>query len=188
MTERHRRVLSELAEMGLAQARKLHDAAMAAEAPETAAELSAAFHRISRSVRQSLALEARLEREQRLGGYRERKAALDEALERGRRRQIELRQRVKHMIWTEAERPEAERLERRLLDGLTNASFFEGFADEPIDVHIARIRRDLGLDKSLAHPGRNGEPDFPSIPGSGAHPGRAWTPAGAGASAGLDSG
>ena len=146
MSERHGRILAALAERGLALACKLHDAAMAAEDPKQAADLAIAFHRVSRSVRQSLALEARLERMRRMGRYEESRAALEDARERGVRRAAELRQRVGRMIWTEAEKSEAPRLERRLGDLLRQAHCFEGFADAPVEAHIARLRAELGLD------------------------------------------
>ena len=63
MAEKHARILGELAEFGLNLARKLHDQAMAAETPQETAELARAFHSVSRSVRQTLALEARLARD-----------------------------------------------------------------------------------------------------------------------------
>src|SRR5690349_14267659 len=63
MAERHGRGLAELAELGLSLARHLHECALAAETPEQAAAAAAAFHRISRSVRQTMALEAKLERD-----------------------------------------------------------------------------------------------------------------------------
>src|SRR5688500_13108755 len=63
MTERHRQALTELAELGLSLARKIHAQAETVEDVEQAAELSLAFHRVSRSVRQTVALEAKLERD-----------------------------------------------------------------------------------------------------------------------------
>lgn len=61
MSERHRAALTELAELGLSLARKLHAQAETVEDVEQAAELSLAFHRVSRSVRQTVALEAKLD-------------------------------------------------------------------------------------------------------------------------------
>ena len=84
MAEKHGRILGELAEFGLALARKLHDQGIAAETPEETAELARAFHSVSRSVRQTLALEARLAREaarqdREDRGQAERQAELDRA-------------------------------------------------------------------------------------------------------------
>ena len=63
--ERHGRVLARLTELGLALAERARAQALAAmdgEAPPVA-ELGLTFHRISRSVRQSIALEAKLVRD-----------------------------------------------------------------------------------------------------------------------------
>ena len=174
MTERHRRILARLAEMGMAQAEQLHAAVVAEPVPERAAELSAAFHRISRSVRQTLALEARLERERRMLPLQAARAEREDAIERGRRRRTELQERVRRLIWTEAERPERERLGARLSDLLANAHQFEGFADLPLDEHIARIAHEIGLPRSglsIAPPqpagpdddARRGPPDAASL-------------------------
>jgi hypothetical protein len=65
MAERHGRILAELSELGLALAHKLQGEAMAAETPQAAAELGRAFHSVARTVRQTLALEAKMERDRR---------------------------------------------------------------------------------------------------------------------------
>ena len=56
--EKHARILGEFADFGLNLVRKLHDQARAAETSEETASLAKAFHSVSRSVRQTLALEA----------------------------------------------------------------------------------------------------------------------------------
>ena len=60
MHERHARLLGRLAELGMALAEDLHARARAADTPQEAETLASGFHKLSRSVRQSLALEARL--------------------------------------------------------------------------------------------------------------------------------
>jgi hypothetical protein len=52
-------LLGELAALGMGLAERLHDVAQTTEDPEALARLGAAFHQVSRSVRQSLALQAR---------------------------------------------------------------------------------------------------------------------------------
>jgi hypothetical protein len=64
MAERHARVLARLTELGLALAERTFEAAEAAETPAERIEAVKAFHTISRSVRQSVALEAKLARQQ----------------------------------------------------------------------------------------------------------------------------
>jgi hypothetical protein len=53
-------MLAELAEMDLALARKAHAAAMAADEPDAITHLSRAYQRLARSLRQTLALKAKL--------------------------------------------------------------------------------------------------------------------------------
>lgn len=65
MSARHSAVLARLTELGLALAERVQAQAMAAEGPEDLDRMSQAFHRVSRSVRMSLALEAKLARAER---------------------------------------------------------------------------------------------------------------------------
>jgi len=65
MCERHGRVLAELAEAGLAMVRRLSQAMEQADDAQTLAQVGLAFHRVSRAVRQTMALEFRLVREAR---------------------------------------------------------------------------------------------------------------------------
>lgn len=62
MFERHAAVLARLTALGLALAERVQAQAMAVEDVEEIDTLSGAFHRISRSVRMSMALEAKLAR------------------------------------------------------------------------------------------------------------------------------
>jgi hypothetical protein len=62
MFERHAAVLARLTALGLALAERVQAQAMAVEDVEEIDTLSGAFHRISRSVRMSIALEAKLAR------------------------------------------------------------------------------------------------------------------------------
>lgn len=63
MAERHARVLARLTELGLALAERTFEDAEAVETPAERIEAVKAFHTISRSVRQTVALEARLTRQ-----------------------------------------------------------------------------------------------------------------------------
>ncbi|HVI30482.1 hypothetical protein [Phenylobacterium sp.] len=58
--DRHSAMLAELAAMSLTLARDLQTRALEAETPEEAAKLAAAFHRVSRGLRQTLALELKV--------------------------------------------------------------------------------------------------------------------------------
>jgi hypothetical protein len=114
--ERHDRVLAELSELGLTLARELHGRALAAGTAGTAEEaqaLSLAFHRISRSVRQTIGLEAKLDRERRRQDHDARREGERRADGAATPRKAQVRLAVERAIWTEAEGLEAERLPRR---------------------------------------------------------------------------
>src|SRR4051812_20579731 len=90
MADRHSRGLAEIAELGLALARDVQARALAAP-DDRVAELTLAFQRVTRSVRQTYALEARLERELRAA---ERQSAIDakaETLARVQRKRAQVR-------------------------------------------------------------------------------------------------
>jgi len=162
-------MLAKLAGLDLSLAQHVHACAMATDDTQEVAELARAYQRIARSMRQSLALHARLKRER----ERDRREnpppppARDEA--RIRRRIDELRQPVQRVIWAEHEHPEDEHPEQ---DGLAGYYFDlleermhiragdDAFGLEPLDDHIARLCRDLGLAEELARTWR----DLPDPP------------------------
>jgi hypothetical protein len=146
--ERHDRILAELSELGLSLARELHAAALVAVADgaqEQAQTLSLAFHRISRSVRQTVALEAKLGRDRRRQDQDDRRADERRGEVQASRRKAQVRIAVERAIWTEAEGDEAERLADDLDDMLEAMALAEGFLEGPVEMLIARIRDDLGL-------------------------------------------
>jgi hypothetical protein len=145
ITERRGRILAELSERGLSLARALHERALAAETTEEACNLGLAFHRISRSLRQTLALEARLERDRRRQDSEDRAEAARDDQARVHRRQTQVRLAVERAIWNEAEGEEAERLCSALDDVLEGEVLADGFADSPLDAHIARLCAEFGL-------------------------------------------
>ena len=154
VAERQGRILGELAELGLSLARVVHERALAAETPEATSELALAFHRISRSVRQTLALEAKLERD-RARQDREVRAEAARQHENGvARRKHQVRMAVERSVWNEAEGAEAERLLDELDDILEEEALSDAFAEGPVEAHVARLRADLGLaatDTPLLH-------------------------------------
>ena len=103
MAERHGRILAELAELGMGFARQARADAEAAETPEERARAALVFQRVSRAIRQSLALEAKLTRElHRDAREDEARAALAQRQRvNARRRQI--RDGVDALIWRETE-------------------------------------------------------------------------------------
>jgi phosphate-selective porin len=144
-TEQQDRALAELLELGMAAAREVQARLLAAEDAKAVCDLSLAFNRVSRSVRQTVALQAKVGRERRREG-RDAAAEIKRADEaHASRRQLQLRTAVERRIWTEAEGDEAERLIDELDDLVSEEALCEGFGREPVAAHIARICTDLGL-------------------------------------------
>jgi len=144
--ERHRRFLARVAELSLSLAERLHERAMEAESVEEAQGLALAFQRVTRSLRQTLALEARLEREERRGLVEDRRLAAED-----HRQQLGARKRYvgdvgSRLIWTEAEGDEVGALLVDLKRWLDEEAFFEDeFLATPVEALIERLREDLGL-------------------------------------------
>jgi len=140
--ERSDLILDELATLGLTLARDLHNRAVEAKDPDQAARLAMAFHHISRSVRQSLALQARLQRDRARGAedQAERRAAAPVQA-----RKAQVRAAVQRLVWTE--RPDWNLFStRQKLDLILDAEAEDdGFLDIPLEAHIARIAKALGL-------------------------------------------
>jgi len=145
MAERHGAVLGELAELGMTLVRGLHEQALAAATPEAADRLALAFHRLSRSVRQTLALEARLVRERRRDAIEDGKIAAEARRARVGARKSQANAALSRLIWREAERGEIGELLVELKQRLDEEALDEAFADGPVEALIARIRKDLGL-------------------------------------------
>jgi hypothetical protein len=148
MAARHAATLARLAEASERLAMKHAERALTADDPEVEAKATVAFQRAARSVRQCLALEAKLLRD---AARAEREALQDltrVARARTDRRKAHVRAAVERLIWTEAEyeTDESERLCDELTDLLAVDEFSEAFAEEPVDAHIARICRELGID------------------------------------------
>jgi len=176
MAERHASVLAELTEAGRVIALDLQARALAAETPAEAADVANAFHKVSRSVRQSMALEARFARDLTRADREDREAAEKErkrGVER-RRAQVEAAERL---IWTEYERDEdeGEDLVAALGEQLDAAVLDDDFAATPIEAQIVRLCEDLGLPKPSFGddaPGSAAQPAAPALnaPPSPGHP------------------
>ena len=153
--EKTRRVLGALTELGLSLARALHARALAAETGQEAQALGLAFQRVSRSVRQSLALEAKLERAAKLAESEAQAAAQEvEALVRqAQARRVGLHRNRVHnamhrLIWTEAEgdEDEIETLDDDLAARLDVAAEDEdAFLATPVEAFVARFTAEMEL-------------------------------------------
>ena len=125
--------LDELADLGMSLARDLHASALASEDPKVKADLAHAFDRIARSVRMSLALKAKLERDAGRDHHQAHKATVE-------RRKAQVRHTLERLLWTETESEDLE-----LDDALDHAALEDDFASAPIEEIITRIKIDLGL-------------------------------------------
>jgi len=135
------RMLTELAELGLAFARGLEARVAAVQSLDEAQALALAFHRISRSVRLCLALQSRLQRERREGVRQDR--ILNDRLVETRKAQV--RAVLTRAAYDEHEADDAEALLDELEERLDEEALYEDFPEGPVEACIERIRAWLGL-------------------------------------------
>lgn len=153
----HVALLDELVELGMSLARDVQAAALAAETVEEKASLAAAFHRVARTVRQSLALRQRLLNEAR-------RLAAERAREAVAVHKAQVRARVREMVWNEAEPSDCAALVEELDDRLSDVEHLEGQASETVEGAIARLRRELGLEAGVLAARRRKAPQGPARP------------------------
>jgi hypothetical protein len=142
-TERHLRMLQDLAEIGMDLARSVQrQAHEQAAADLDAAALGLAFSRIARAVRQTVALEARLAED------RQAKTAARIASQthtRAAHRRRDVRAVVAQAIEADAADSDVEDLLLDLEERLADRDNEADFAERPIGELVARICRDLGV-------------------------------------------
>lgn len=145
MRERHGRVLAELAEAGMAMVRRLGEATLRTDDIQTQAHLGLAFHRVSRAVRQTMALEFRMTQAAR----REHREAVAPARPTPPPRPAAPRAPSERTGWDEYEPSDAdEALEE--LDVLLEAEDVDMDAVHgAVEICVARIRHDLDADRAL---------------------------------------
>lgn len=166
------RMLARLAELDMAAAEHVQARLLAADDDKAVADLGRAYQRLGRSLRQTLALRARLarEREQDLMDAPPPARPTGAAISRRLR---ELRGALRRIAWTEAEREvELEAAEREeageaapetrlsrteiygqicedVEDVVVREMLQGGFCDEPLDDHVARLGVTLRLSPDL---------------------------------------
>ena len=155
--ERREQMLGLLAERALALACAVQQRALEAETSEEMAQLAQAFVRLSRSVRQSIALHAKLERD-RIRGERETAEAVAEALAPAIARRMDQLERgvVANLCadWaTDIDEDEGESSEliRSLHERLDDLSETENFLSLDPDQLIAQLCDDLAVEASRAN-------------------------------------
>ena len=142
---RQDRILAELSELAIGVARDLAQQVSAAETAQDAAAVASAFHRVGRAVRQTIALEMKLERDRKTLDREDGAHAAVARAEQMKQRRLRLRSTVQHMVWTEAEKDDADLLIDQLDYFLTENTLDDAFADEPFDEQVAGLRVALGL-------------------------------------------
>lgn len=156
MRERHGRVLAELAEAGMAMVRRLSETMARTDDVQTQAQLGLAFHRVSRAVRQTMALEFRLAQDAR----REDSGAVapaptkpppkPELAAAATPEPASPRAPAERTGWSEYESDDADEA-LDALDALLEAEDFDlDAAHEAVEVCIARIRQDIAAGPALA--------------------------------------
>jgi hypothetical protein len=150
MTARHTAILARLADAGERLAMKQAQRALEADDPEIEARATNAFHRAARTVRQCLALEAKLVRDARRAERQDREDAAPEALPlearwRSARRKRQVREIVEEGIEADADGYPEQRVLDDLNERLADSGEDADFADLPIGELVARIFRDLGI-------------------------------------------
>ena len=156
-------MLSRLAACDLSAAERVHGKLMAAEEVSEIAELGRTYQRFARSLRQTLALKARFQREQ---AQDAKDNAAKEPPPGGRlvaRRVRDVRAAVVRVIWDEAESEDAALETEETLDALVSLErLADSFCAEPLDDQVARLCLSLDLSPDGAEAWRN-LPD-PSAP------------------------
>ena len=158
-------ILGELTELGLTLARDLHARALAAETAQEAQALGLAFQRVSRSVRQCLALDARMEREAKAQAQEAESRARTARVARECEHKVRVGVAMNRLLWTEAQRDrddsdddEDEDAEDEAFEALNNdltarldeAALAEDFLETPVPVLAARFAADMGLTAEAA--------------------------------------
>lgn len=158
-------MLARLAQLDLAAAERVHARLMAAEGADEVADVGRTYQRMARSLRQTLALKARLKRER--DQVPKDAAPAKPGGVAVARRIRELRLAVPRVIWNEAEDDETANFhEESLEDLITEECLRDSFCAEPLDDHIARVCLALGLSSEAAEAWRDlPDPPPPGTPG-----------------------
>jgi hypothetical protein len=152
MAERHAHILAELSELGMGLARKACADADAAETPEERARAALVFQRVSRSIRQSLALEAKLAREAARDADEARAEAARQDRERVRLRKHQIRNGVDALVWRETEdmdEDEEEAFEVQILGAIEDEACSDTLFTDDLADQVGRVIERLGFEVGL---------------------------------------
>jgi hypothetical protein len=171
MAERRARALALLFESGEAAVRAARGRLEAAESADEFAQAALALQRVSRSLRQTLALEDKLAR-----AAERRAAAAEEALAKRRAqarqaRRDQLSVMVTRAVWDEYEPDAPAEREDRLFELLDEEEVLDDFLDAPIEAQAERLCRKLDVTWTAPLPPREetgAEPRQPAWAGPAA--------------------
>ena len=136
--ERHQRDLARFQAVIMRAVEKADAELDAAEGAQALGSLVSTLHKAGRALRQSMALEVKLGRDEAAHD-----AALTEKAVAARKAQI--RNKVDRLVWTENEQPDAAVESADLEERLDDEALYEGFLDEPLDEQVARQARAAGV-------------------------------------------
>ena len=155
IADRDQAMLIELAELDLSLARRVHACAMVAE-PQAVGDLARSYQRIARSLRQTLALKARLKRDRDREAREAPAAVIPRDETRIRAREAEVRLAVQRVIWAERDREDEDEVEHAdylhdLLDErLEQRTRDNAFGLEPVDEQVFALCVDFSLSLETA--------------------------------------
>lgn len=144
---REEEILARLAERDLTAVERVHDKLMVAEETAEIAELGRTYTRMARSLRQTLALKAKLTREREEASAKQPGPPEPELVHEGlrtvsadQRAQIE-RARDAVLLRFDVERPDWDELDEAMVYDIliTLAEEDEGFLDAPVETLVARV-------------------------------------------------
>jgi hypothetical protein len=156
-------MLAELAELDLSLARRVHAQAMAATDAEALNGLGRTYHRVARSLRQTLALKARLARERQKALLEDRAEAERDLEARVFRHKAQVRAAVEGRVCAEVEREDLDFLMMEVDERLEALTLEEGFLDAAIGNLADRIHAVLDVAGYVA----GGKAGWPSAPEPG---------------------
>lgn len=140
-------LLWRLAELGMGVAQRLHDAMQASDDLDALARVGAAFHQVSRGVRQSLALEARLAAGWTPAAYAARPEPVAVSAPPAPERPA--RERPEATGWNEYERLDCDESLDEFAQGL-GIDELDGLADAPEDQPIDHERLEAALEAGVS--------------------------------------
>jgi hypothetical protein len=155
LADRREEMLGLLAEKALALACAVQQRGLEAEAPGEMAALSGAFVKLSRSVRQSIALQAKLETDRQRGERQEQALAPPREPTPAERKQARVRRAVERLVWDEYDRDDEgeEETAFSLLDDLNDRLGELAEADDFLAADVDALIAELAVELRLEPPG-----------------------------------